>query len=103
LSPLIAAHREEVADVSRRFHVVRLEVFGSAARATGFDSERSDVDLIVTYDPKNYTSGLWEYFDLRDALAAIFRRKVDLAMAGAVRNPYVRSRMEQDKQVLYAA
>ncbi len=103
MSPLIAAHKDEVAEVCRRFHVARLEVFGSAARATDFDPERSDVDLIVSYDPNNYPSGLWVFFDLRDALAAILGRKVDLAMAGAVRNRYVLARIERDKEVLYAA
>ena len=103
MSPLVAGHKTEVAEVCRRFHVARLEVFGSAARATDFDPERSDVDLIVSYDPDNYPSGLWVFFDLRDALARVLGRKVDLAMAGAVRNPYVRARMERDKEVLYAA
>lgn len=48
---LIEARRTEIADLCRRFHVRRLEVFGSAARGTDFDPARSDVDLLVTYDP----------------------------------------------------
>jgi predicted nucleotidyltransferase len=32
--PLIEAHRIEIADLCRRFHVARLELFGSAARGT---------------------------------------------------------------------
>ena len=48
--PLIHARREEVAELCRRFHVRRLEVFGSAARGD-FDPERSDVDFLVEFDP----------------------------------------------------
>jgi predicted nucleotidyltransferase len=103
MSPLIAAHKDEVAEVCRRFHVARLEVFGSAARATDFDPERSDVDLIVSYDPDNYPSGIGDFFDLRTALTVVFGRSVDLTMATAVRNPYLRAEMERDREMLYAA
>ncbi len=47
--PLIEAHRTEVAELCRRYHVERLEVFGSAARGTDFDPQRSNVDRLVTY------------------------------------------------------
>ena len=103
MSPLIAAHKDEVAEVCRRFHVSRLEVFGSAARASDFDPERSDVDLIVSYDPNNYPSGIGDFLDLRTALMAVLGRVVDLTMATAIRNPYLRAEMERDKEILYAA
>ena len=49
--PLIQSRRAEVAEICRRFCVQRLDVFGSAARGTGFDPARSDVDPLVTYAP----------------------------------------------------
>jgi hypothetical protein len=101
--PLIEAHRADIAEVCRRFHVQRLDVFGSAARGTDFDPARSDVDLLVTYEPDLPRPGLVEYFGLRDELAAILGRPVDLVMAGAVRNPFIRADIEQARELLYAA
>ena len=46
----IALHREELRDLCRRFHVRRLEVFGSAARGD-FDPARSDLDFLVEFQP----------------------------------------------------
>ena len=101
--PLIQARRAEVAEICRRFHVQRLDVFGSAARGIDFDPARSDLDLMVTYDPALPRPGLAEYFGLRDELSAVFGRPVDLVMAGAVRNPFIRADIEQARELLYAA
>ena len=49
--PLIESHQSEISEICRRFHVQRLDVFGSAARVTDFDPARSDVDLLLTYLP----------------------------------------------------
>jgi len=101
--PLLQAHRAEVAEICRRFHVRRLDVFGSAARGTDFDPARSDVDLLVTYDPDIPRPGLAEYFNLRDELSALLGRPVDLVMSGAVRNPFIRADIEQARELLHAA
>jgi predicted nucleotidyltransferase len=101
--PLIEAHRAEIAGLCRRLHVRRLDVFGSAARGTDFDPARSDVDLLVTYEPGTSRPSVEEHFDLRDALASLFDRKVDLVMSGAVRNPFIRADIERSKELVYAA
>jgi len=101
--PLIDAHRGEIAELCRRFHVSRLEVFGSAARGTDFDPARSDVDLLVTYAPDAPVPSLADYFDLSEQLTALLGRPVDLVMSGAVRNPFVRADIERWKQPVYAA
>jgi predicted nucleotidyltransferase len=101
--PLIESHRAEIAELCRRFHVQRLDVFGSAARGTDFDPDRSDVDLLVTYDPGTPAPSLAEYFDLRDELAALFGRPVDLVMSGAVRNPFILANIERSRRIVYAA
>lgn len=101
--PLIEAHRTEIADLCQLFHVQRLDVFGSAARVTDFDPSRSDVDLLVTYDPAKPAPNLTEYFDLTEQLSSLLGVRVDLVMSGAVRNPIVRADIERSKQRLYAA
>jgi hypothetical protein len=71
--PLIEAHRAEIAELCRRFHVRRLDVFGSAARGTDFDPNRSDVDLLVSYTP-DHRPDIGAYLELRDALADLLGR-----------------------------
>lgn len=47
MNAAIAAHRDEVVELRREYHVQRLELFGSALSAA-FDPERSDLDLLVS-------------------------------------------------------
>src|SRR6185312_10119485 len=88
---LIEMRRRDIAELCKRFHVNRLEVFGSAARGSDFDPTRSDVDLLVTYESSTSRPTLDEYFEFREQLEALLGRSVDLVTAGAVRNPYVRA------------
>lgn len=101
--PLLDARRAEIAALCRRFHVRRLEVFGSAARGTDFDPARSDVDLLVTYDPDVKRPSLGEHFELHDLLEAVLGPRVDLVIAGAVENPFVRAGIERSREPFYAA
>lgn len=100
---LIEEHREQLVALCEEFGIERLELFGSAA-SDDFDPDRSDLDFLVTY-PAGYDMGPWlkRHFDLKDGLADLFGRKVDLIQAGAPRNPHVVESMRQTKQLLYAA
>ena len=100
--PLIDTHRAEIAELCRRFHVRRLDVFGSAARGTDFDPARSDVDLLISYMP-GQRADFGAYLDLRDALTELLGRPVDLVMENAVENPFVRAGIERSRQPLYGA
>ena len=101
--PLIAERRAEIAALCRRYHVRRLELFGSAARETDFDPARSDVDVLVEFDPASGIPDLDRYFGLKEALAALFERPVDLVMAGSVRNPFIRAAIDRSRETLFAA
>lgn len=100
--PIIESKRAEVQEACRRYGVARLEVFGSAAR-DDFDASRSDIDFLVELGSGPSARPLDTYFDLKDALEAIFGRSVDLVSAGSVRNPYVKASIDRDRQVVYAA
>ena len=51
MHPLIAGKLPEIARICEDFHVRRLELFGSAARAADFDPAHSDADFLVEYQP----------------------------------------------------
>lgn len=98
----IASKQEPLAEICRRFHVRRLAVFGSAARGD-LDPDRSDVDMVVEFEPLSPGSYADNWFDLREALVELFGRPVDLVTDGAIRNPYFREAVERSQQTLYAA
>ena len=103
MHPLVQRHSTRIAEICRRRRVARLEVFGSAARGDDFDAERSDVDLLVEFDGTAGTPSLVDFFALRDELATVLGRPVDLVMVDAVRNPFVRADIERSREPLYAA
>lgn len=98
----IAARREEIAAICRRHHVRRLELFGSAARGVDFDPARSDLDFLVEFSPDRPPT-LADFFALRQDLADLLGRRVDLVAPSALRNPYLRAGVEQTREVVYAA
>jgi uncharacterized protein len=74
--PMIAQRRSEIAALCRRFGVVRLDVFGSAARGTDFDAANSDVDLLVEFGAAE--DDLARFFDFKEALEALLAQPIDL-------------------------
>ena len=67
------------------------------------DATRSDLDLLVEFQPIEPGALVQAYFGLERQLASITGKPVDLVMAGAVRNPYVRRDIEASKQLIYEA
>lgn len=102
MHPSIAAHQSDIEALCRRFHVKRLEVFGSVLR-DDFDPARSDVDFLVELDKTKSGNLFHDYMDLRQALVELLGRPVDLVMPAAIRNPYLRSRIDAQRTLLYAA
>ena len=98
----IELHREELQALCRRFHVLRLDLFGSAARGD-FDPEHSDIDFIVEFERDAPLHPFDAYFGLKEGLEALFGRRVDLVMPGAIKNPYRKASIEQDRETVYAA
>ena len=99
----IEQHRDQIADICRRFAVRRLEVFGSAARGTDFNLETSDADFLVEFVPGNNMPFLNRFFGLSEALAGVLGRPVDLVEPQAVRNPYIRASIDRAREVVYGS
>jgi predicted nucleotidyltransferase len=93
---------EALVSLCRRYRVKDLALFGSAAGA-GFEPGRSDIDLLVEFEPMPSTEHMQNYFGLLEALEALFRRRVDLVERASVRNPYVLESIVKSKVPLYAA
>jgi len=98
----ITSHREELQELCRRFRVRRLDLFGSAARGKDFDPAKSDLDFVVEFDDSGPDAlSLRNFFGLREALEALFGRRVDLVESAAVRNPYLRASIEDSREPVF--
>ena len=99
---LIAQHRERPVELCRKYDVARLDVFGSAVRAD-FDPARSDLDFPVDFHNFTIHNAADRFFDLLSDLEKLFGRKIDLVSETAIRNPYFRESVDQERVNLYAA
>jgi uncharacterized protein len=93
--------RDALADLCRRTGARRLDLFGSAARGD-FDPATSDLDFVVEFDdlpPVQYADA---YFALKESLEALFGRHVDLLTPAGLENPYLRDRVNAERQLVYA-
>ncbi|MBA2713104.1 MAG: nucleotidyltransferase domain-containing protein [Rubrobacteraceae bacterium] len=101
---LVEDRVEEIRRICQRYGVERLDLFGSAA-GEGFDDlADSDLDFIVSFERWEPPSLFDRYFGLKEELEALFGRRVDLVMEGAVgRNPYFAESVAETRVPLYAA
>lgn len=102
MNPLIESHRSELEQLCQRYHVKRLELFGSAATGD-FKPETSDLDFLVEFHSTKEMHAADQYFGLLEALRLLFQRKVDLVMARAMHNPYLIREVNKSRTMLYAA
>ena len=73
--------------------------FGSVL-TTKFNSE-SDIDLIVEFQPLDVLDYADNYYDLKFSLESILKRQIDLLEEKAIKNPYFRKTINQNKQLIY--
>ena len=99
---LIEQHRQELADLCRRFGVARLEVFGSAA-TDDFCPQTSDLDFLVEFRQVSDMNAADQYFGLLEGLQGLFGCKIDLVEAAAMRNPFFIRRVNESRRAVYAA
>lgn len=100
----IAEKQQELIALCQRFDVARLEVFGSAARETGFDAARSDADFLVEFKSTSALAPLERFLGLAEALERLLGRPVDLVERKALeqsRNYIRRQSILKDATAVY--
>ena len=98
--PLITDNSDELAELCRRHHVKRLELFGSAA-VGNFNPDTSDIDFLVDYHPFPGPGKADAYFGLLEDLQQLFDRQIDLVVDRAIENPYFRQSLDETKISIY--
>jgi predicted nucleotidyltransferase len=76
-------------------------VFGSAC--TDIFNENSDIDILIAFENLSIEQYTDNYFDLHYKLQDLFGRNIDLLTEQSLSNPYFIKRVEQTKQLIYAA
>ncbi|MGC8542278.1 MAG: nucleotidyltransferase family protein [Phycisphaerae bacterium] len=97
----VEQHRQEIAAICRKYGVIRLDLFGSAASGQLFSSE-SDIDFFFEFDA-NPVGLADRYFGLIEDLELLLQRNVDMVSIQDARNPYFLQVANQHRTTLYAA
>lgn len=93
---MVKFDESRLGDYCRRHGIVRLRLFGSAAR--GEDGPESDVDLIADF---GVPIGYFELIRAEDDLTEFFGRPVDLLTEPAI-SRYMRDEVLASAQVIFA-
>jgi len=101
MESVIEKNRQAIAELCRRHHVARLDVFGSLV--AGDFNESSDIDFLVEFDTDVNRRRFDNFFELLRAMERLFNRRVDLVEAGGLRNPYFIKRVNETRKPIYAA
>lgn len=79
--------------------VKSLYAFGSVL--TDKFNDKSDVDLVVDFKDVNLLDYADNYFDLKFSLEDSLKRPVDLLEEKAIKNPFLKSAIEQSRKLIY--
>ena len=90
--------REKIAEFCRRYHILKLALFGSVL-SDDFRPD-SDVDILVEFEP-DHTVGLLRMAGLELELSELLGRKVDLRTPAEL-SRYFRHEVMLDSEVQYA-
>jgi len=93
---LILDNIDEIKTLCIAHKVKTLFAFGSVC--TDRFSDKSDIDLLISFDQMDYAD---TFFDLADKFEDLFHRPVDLVTDKSLSNPYFIDSVNQTKTILY--
>ncbi len=96
----ITARQGQLASLCERYGVLRLDLFGSAARGS-FNSVASDLDFVALFADRMSPTYVDRYLEFAEALEALFGRSVDLVTERSIRSPSFRRAVDRDRETIY--
>ncbi len=96
---LLEKHINDIRKLCSEHKVRQLYAFGSVL-TTKFNID-SDVDLVVDFDPIDISLYADNYFEFKFSLQNILNRPIDLLEDKAIKNPYFRQTLNQQRQLIY--
>jgi uncharacterized protein len=82
LEEVMAILKEHKVEVAEKYRVRELGIFGSFVR--GEQKRRSDVDILVEFEPRNIP-GLLKLIEMEIYLEKLLRKKVDVVIKSGIR------------------
>jgi uncharacterized protein len=101
MTAVLESKKEEVVTLCQRYHVDRLELFGSAATER-YDPLHSDLDFLVQFRAATPEEHADRYFGLLADLQDLFGCPIDLVEIPAIVNPYFLEGIEASRALVYA-
>jgi predicted nucleotidyltransferase len=96
----ILKHLSDFKTLCQNHNVRYLYAFGSST-TDQFDSEKSDIDLLVEIDAADPLERGEKLLSLWDTFENFFHRKVDLLTDSSIKNPYLRKSIDSTKVLIY--
>ncbi len=92
-------HIIRIKELCSKHKVKTLYAFGSVLNNQF--ATQSDIDFIVDFEAIDSRYYADNYYDLKFSLEDMFNRPVDLLEEKAIKNPYFRQSVNQQRQLLY--
>ena len=96
----ISEFRDEIAQICLKLGVHQLDLFGSAT-TDEFTSD-SDLDFLVDFFP-DQAELLQKFLTLKQQLAIVLHRNIDLMTMHGIRNPYLKESIERTRKNVFVA
>jgi len=96
---IIQSNSAKIKELCLKHRVSKLFAFGSVLNNKF--SELSDIDFIVDFEKMEYYDYADNYFDLKKSLENLFHRNIDLLEEKAIKNPYFKKNIDNQKLLVY--
>ena len=96
---IVDKNMDKIKALCVRYKVAKLFVFGSIL--TDKFKKSSDIDFIVSFSNVDLYEYADNYFNFRESLENLLKRKIDLLEDKAISNPYLRQSIESSKRLIY--
>lgn len=95
----LKAFKPAIIKLCKTYKVKSLYAFGSIL--TDKYNTQSDIDLIVDFSNVPLEDYADNYFDFKFSLQNILKRPIDLLEEKAIKNPYFKQSVNQQRQLVY--
>jgi len=96
---IISQNKESIKNLCETHNVEKLYLFGSVTTANF--NEKSDIDFLVKFKSFDLKLYFINYIDLKNKLKNLLNREIDLVEEQTLKNPYLISSIDENKELIY--
>ena len=95
----LGTYLKDIEKLCKAYNVQSLYAFGSVL--TDNFNEQSDIDLVVDFADVELENYADNYFDFKFCLQDTLQKPIDLLEEKAIKNPYFKQSINQQRQLIY--